>query len=450
MSSRRVLVVGGGLAGIAAATTLRAAGHEVRVIEREAEPGGRARGDAQDGFRLDSAPFVVSARDARLLALVERAGLADGMLPLRPLRFAQTRGGRIEAAAAAGGVLDVARVRGVRLHHAFRLARLSRLERRFGDALDPERPERAADLDYRSASDFVRLYFGASVWRHWAAPLLAADWLADPAEVSRCAFLLQRAARGEAPLGSLRGSPAAIAEALWTEADLPGAEVVNVTAGGGRPIVHLADGARLEADAIVLALPAAATLRVAEGLLTPAERDALGAATTVPAIVWSLGVGASPVPKATRVRVLADAGLPLASLTVEPGGSGSAAPPGGTLVQVVANPAWSARHLDVPDAVVEKDLALALDRVFPGTCGGARTLRLRRHREALPRFDVGRYRALARLRRVQDDRRARGRRLYFAGDHWIAPSLEGAIASGMRAAVDLLDDLGRGSGSVPG
>ena len=70
-----------------------------------------------------------------------------------------------------------------------------------------------------------------------------------------------------------------------------------------------------------------------------------------------------------------------------------------------------------------------------------RFVSLRRYREAVPRYPVGRYRDLARFRRVQLDRRAAGRRLYFAGDHLSDPTLEGAVRSGLRAAEDVCADL---------
>jgi protoporphyrinogen oxidase len=442
MSQAQVLVVGGGLAGLAAATGLRDAGCSVRVVERAAAPGGRARGEEREGFRLDAAPYLVGAGEQRLRALIERAGLAGKLLPLRPLEVAQTRGGRIEAVPPAGRPLEVARIGGVRLRQALRLHRLARLDRRFGDQLDSERPERAGALDYRSAADFVRLYFGESIWQHWALPMLAADVLADPAEVSRVCFLLHRAARGEAPLASLRGSPATIAEALWAEEDVLGGDVVNVAEEADGVAVHLGEGRKFSGDAVVLALPAAATLRVAHGLLAPAERDALADASTAPTIVLCLALDKSPVRKATRLRVCPGEGLPLASVAIEPGGPGSPAPEGAALLQAVATPGWTAAHLDAADTVVEKDLIGALERLYPGATEAARFSTLARHAEALPRFDVGRYRALARLRAVQADLRAGGRRLYFAGDHWVAPTLEGAIASGVRAAAELGEDLG--------
>lgn len=53
MTSHDVVVVGAGLAGIAAAIRLREKGHEPLVLERSDGPGGRVRTDDVDGFRLD-------------------------------------------------------------------------------------------------------------------------------------------------------------------------------------------------------------------------------------------------------------------------------------------------------------------------------------------------------------------------------------------------------------
>ncbi|MCH2187709.1 hypothetical protein MK280_17785, partial [Myxococcota bacterium] len=69
-----------------------------------------------------------------------------------------------------------------------------------------------------------------------------------------------------------------------------------------------------------------------------------------------------------------------------------------------------------------------------------RQARLEQREAAIPAFDVGAYRALARFRRAQADHRERGRRLYFAGDYLISPDAEGRAIAGFRAASDLLVD----------
>ena len=109
-------------------------------------------------------------------------------------------------------------------------------------------------------------------------------------------------------------------------------------------------------------------------------------------------------------------------------------------MHLLAAPAWSAAHLEAPDDAIAKELLAALARVHPGAEAAVLARRVARYAEAFPLFPVGRYRELARLRRVQADRRSLGRRLYFAGDHLAGPTAEDAAASGLRAADELLGD----------
>jgi phytoene desaturase len=56
----RVVVVGAGLGGLAAAAHLIGDGHDVTVVERGDRPGGRAGVVERDGFRLDNGPAVLT------------------------------------------------------------------------------------------------------------------------------------------------------------------------------------------------------------------------------------------------------------------------------------------------------------------------------------------------------------------------------------------------------
>ncbi|MGC6423594.1 MAG: phytoene desaturase family protein [Lentimonas sp.] len=54
-------VIGGGFGGIAAALRLRAKGHEVTLVDRCSQLGGRAQVFERDGFRHDAGPTVITA-----------------------------------------------------------------------------------------------------------------------------------------------------------------------------------------------------------------------------------------------------------------------------------------------------------------------------------------------------------------------------------------------------
>lgn len=56
MPNKKVVVIGAGFAGIAAATTLADQGYEVTVLEKNDRPGGRARSFQAGGFKFDMGP----------------------------------------------------------------------------------------------------------------------------------------------------------------------------------------------------------------------------------------------------------------------------------------------------------------------------------------------------------------------------------------------------------
>ena len=69
-----VIVIGGGIAGLACAVELCAAGLSVTVLEKEQQPGGRARSwrDNETGDTVDIGPHIVLSEYRNMLRLLER------------------------------------------------------------------------------------------------------------------------------------------------------------------------------------------------------------------------------------------------------------------------------------------------------------------------------------------------------------------------------------------
>ena len=57
----RCVVIGSGFGGLAAAIRLQATGHQVTIVEKLDQPGGRARVFKQDGFTFDAGPTIITA-----------------------------------------------------------------------------------------------------------------------------------------------------------------------------------------------------------------------------------------------------------------------------------------------------------------------------------------------------------------------------------------------------
>src|SRR5947209_16177228 len=93
---QRVIVVGGGLAGMAAAVALESAGTEVTLIESRRGLGGRAASfeDPQTGEELDNCQHVLLGCCTNLLDFYCRLGVRHLIRQERAVHFVDERGRR--------------------------------------------------------------------------------------------------------------------------------------------------------------------------------------------------------------------------------------------------------------------------------------------------------------------------------------------------------------------
>lgn len=439
----KVIVVGAGLSGLAAAWRLFREGCGVTVLERRGAAGGRRSGHSEAGFSIDPAPQVLFARDGRLLDWINELGLTDRLLPLRAVRLAQVFEDRPRTLDP-HSLLGLLRTPGIRWRDAPKLLRFERLMRRYRPLLDPGAPERAADLDYRSVADFARLYFGESVLERWIGPAATSAMLGDAEQLSRVAFLQFWAAReGGAPGVPGQGLHELARHAAEQLAVRTGVEVTSVARTGRGFAVEAVAAGRVEgfaADAVVVATGAGPAARLAGDLLVPAERDFLAQVRYAPSISLSIGLDRPLTGVPLYVRVPHAEGAAIEAHLVEPGSADGRAPTGCGLVTAVATEAFSFANQGVGDEVASKTLRGELERWYPRLAELTSFVRVGRWESAIPRFGVGAYRSLARFQRVQTDRRGLGRRLYFAGDYLAGPGPEALHRSGERAAAAVLAD----------
>lgn len=81
MTKRNVVVAGGGLAGLTAATLAARAGHAVTLVERASAPGGRARAVGKNGFHMNMGPHALYRQGEAARVLRELGIEPDGVVP---------------------------------------------------------------------------------------------------------------------------------------------------------------------------------------------------------------------------------------------------------------------------------------------------------------------------------------------------------------------------------
>ena len=252
----RVVIVGGGLAGLSAAVHARAAGADVTVVD-PGPLGGTARtAEPAPGWRIETGPHTFTARCPSLLALITALGLRDDVVPLGAAAKARflRRNGRLKANASALGFGELfAVIRGL-------FARVQSAE----DA---------------SIRDWVAARFGARVADEVMGAMVTGIWAALPEEVEMAsafpmiaagvkahgtAFSAAMAARKHAEPSPLRGGTWTVKGGLGrigehAEQQLGGcrlrATAETIRCEGAEWVVGTTAG-ELRADRVVVALPA--------------------------------------------------------------------------------------------------------------------------------------------------------------------------------------------------
>jgi len=299
-----VIVVGAGIAGLTCALALSRAGRPVRVLEREADVGGRVRSRTVDGYTVDRGFQVLFTAYPALAAALGLTGArgegGEGAHRLALRRFAPAA--RLVTARGVSLVGDALREPALlaptvlagalspadklRLLALRRLATSLTVDECFAAAYDavPARDFlRARGVTDRAVSRFFAPFYGGI--------------LLDPALGTSAAVLLftfKMLAEGDTvvPAGGMGEVARRLAEQLPAGTVRTGVAVEAVLADGGRAAgVRTTGGETIGADDVVLAVepPAARRLAATAGVDLAAPADALGCTT-----VWFAAGGAAP------------------------------------------------------------------------------------------------------------------------------------------------------------
>ena len=432
-------MVGGGIAGLACAWRLRRAGHDVEVLEREAEPGGRMRSETRGDFVLDRGAQFIASGYRNLHAVARAVGVDDRVRAVGRSDNAILRDGVLHA----GDFASPLRLLASRLLSAPAKARLPRLlleVARRRRALDPLRPELAAALDREDlATGGIRL-IGDEAFEYLLAPALSSTFDSDPEDLSLAfALLALRFVASGFRLQCFEGGMGLLTRTLAREVPVrSGCEVISVeTESAGARVRYRARGreSSVLADAAVVALPGSLVAGVCPKL-TPDERGFFEQVRYAHGMIVHLMFERAPATLPYYgVAFPRREGLDLYGLAVDHWKPG-VAPPGAGLVNAALTARAAARLADAPDTAIAE---LALENLARTPIGLLAPMDAVVHRWSpmLPQFYAGYLPRLARFH----GRLERSPRLAFAGDYLVGPYTEAALTSGLRAATEIAGGL---------
>ena len=449
MRTKRVIVIGGGAAGLSAAWTLKKRGIDAILLEASDRVGGRLVGDKVDGFSVDAgADFFCSSYDVAF-RVCEELGLP---LLRSKMKLGWYRNGRWVTttpglslgnlirnlpAAQALGFLSPRVMWPVQklFREIFRQSeylnfssdsRLAELdgEESFGDYLDRLGVSEALQMTFRGFLEMTMGHIedaGAAYMRTYLAEmLLKADQIYVP----------------EMGAGALAQALAdSCSDAI--RVSTPAQQVV--IRDGAVTSVLAADGS-MEADAVICALPATKVAGLIPDL--PGEiRHTLGKVTYSSGCRVVIGLDHPPLPPGWHGALYPEDETPLLldrSINLP-----TCTPPGRSTLDLLVGRDRAEELFPFDDEEIKRRMLGDVRRnpppnsALPGDDEGL-FARVYRWKEAVCMMSPGMFKAVAEMRR-QLDRDVKN--LFLAGDYMRVPSVNGALASGIDAAKEVAELL---------
>ncbi len=280
----KVIVIGAGVAGLAAAYDLAKRGHEVAVYEASDRPGGQVRTFLVGGGRVEIFYHHLFRSDTDIVALIDELGLGDDLQWIDS-NVGLHAGGRNYPFV---GPIDLLRFDRVSL--------LTRVRLGLG-ALYLRRYTQWHNFEGKRAAEWIRRWVGREGYDAVWGPLLRAKFRSHAEDVSLVWFwgklhlrFASRQAKGglaglfaKEQLGYLRGSFGRLIDALVAATAVRGGTlhlgapvervlIETTPSGESRATgVRLADGTEARADAVLATVPSEWFARMVPDL---AERDA--------------------------------------------------------------------------------------------------------------------------------------------------------------------------------
>lgn len=451
--SPKVLIVGGGLAGMGAAYELRKRGLNHTILEALPRTGGRIMTEEVKGFRIDAGANIFLEAYGTVGAVAEDLGISLVRTPV-PIIGGTYHNKKLHGFYRGGSLKN--RLRTARTLLSFQLLspkgvlqmlRFIGMLRSRASSFSFDDHSPMLDLDTgESAAEFVEASLGTELLERFVQPVLSGYTLGAPEEVGMphaMAAIWHFGLNGVAwPLMPARGV-GALAEALArvsrenTRLSTP---VERIVLEGGRAKgVITRGGDFVAADAVISATTASAAIGLAPDL--PADMvEALARVTYSKCCRVVFGLDSSPFPQDWY-----GVAFPRQTSSLISGMSNSAVllpksvPEGKALVHAFVIGEKAEELFALSNAEIARRVIAEAREYFPSIPAQPLFSRVYRWKEAVSLAPGGMMEAMAHLRRSSLGRR---QGLFFAGEYMGGvSSTNGALRSGMVAAEDCADFL---------
>jgi protoporphyrinogen/coproporphyrinogen III oxidase len=443
-STTDVVVVGGGISGLACAYRLQNLGRSVALLESSPEPGGLLGTKSQSGFLFETGPQSFQGTET-MLALARELGIENELCRADPKapRYILRRGKLIEVPTTPQALLSSSLL-GVK-------SRLQVASEAFRRTKAPSHEE--------SVAAFVRRKFGHEILEYLVTPFVSGVYAGDPEKLSlRAAFpmlgewereygsVLRGAMKSRPPKGARSGPPPlcsfnagiqtlahSLAKKLGSSARTNSrVTAIECAAGVFRlQTQEIGEPRKLAARAAVVATPAHVATHLIEPISVNLAKVLSGVAYAPVVVVnhgyYSKQFGQTPggfgvlIPRSEKQRTL---GIVWNS-SLFPG----RAPDGQVNVTSVLGGATDVEIMEKSDAELSAIVVHEASKIL-GITGSPISLAIWRHPKAIPQYNLGHHHIVESIH--QGERSTPG--LFFAGNYLEGPAIGKCVDQGYLTA----------------
>ena len=450
MSTRRVVIVGGGFAGLSAAYELKKRGIATLLLEAKDRAGGRGIGERVDGFSVDNGAFVFTATYDTAFRICEELGLP---LVESQMIFGHHRNGRWVTTTPEQSFGNFIR----QLPAALAMGFLSPSGLRAGSKVMRHMYRQEEYLSFASDSRLSEIdddeTYGDYLDRHKVPHKLRVT-LSGPlkmilGDAAPAGQALMRAYIGETMLSGGKvympergiGSLSEALGAACSDAIRPSAPARRIVVEDGAATSVVLDGEAIEADAVICAVPGTKVSDLVPDL-PEATHAALGTVSYSTGCRVVIGLDQPPLPPGWHGALYPeddDTPLLMDRTTFLP----ACAPAGKSILDMLIGLDRAKELIGLDDDEVKRQMLGAARRnappgsALPGDDEGL-FYRVYRWEEALC---MGKPGMLAEVAKIPGQLAGRIDNLFLAGDYMGIPSVNGALSSGHSAATQAADLL---------
>ncbi|MEA2169594.1 MAG: protoporphyrinogen/coproporphyrinogen oxidase [Solirubrobacteraceae bacterium] len=444
--AKRVVVVGAGVSGLAAAFRLQEQGFDVIVLEAEDHVGGKTAATRdRDGWTLNTGATVLAGSYKATLAIARDAGLESEIIRV-PTTIGVVRDGRVHwlRGSGVGALVDFARTPLISGRSKLLLAKAGLDAARAWKKAGYDRPQLRAELDTESVAAYCDRRLNPEIRDNLLGPVLGGlfGFRGDTMSVADVFFTLNKILLGGV-LG-YRGGIDFFARGVAAKlADVrTGAAVSRVErSAGGVRVSYVQDGETHTeaADGAVLAIAAPFVPEMFPEL-DPGIQGILNEGMEQ-ANFFSIRLGLSSRPALEGLLAVAPSGAlgGVATVMLEHNIAEGNCPPGKGLVGVLLYHEWITPRLSLSDDEILEQVLPDVERVVPGITELVEFAAVTRWQPGALLVKQGTHKLMAEI-----DRRVNPRdTVQLAGDYLSIPSINGSVVTGETAATRLAAALSR-------